>query len=99
MQTLRITEFFLLINSQNCTSGKTTLARLCTYTPVIVVRTRLFRMLFVHYSEFEDALAECFPISQPKSSQLFCQILVGPRWGACLSPSLSMIHPLFFWGS
>ena len=29
MQTLRITEFFLLINSQNCISGKTTLARLC----------------------------------------------------------------------
>ena len=34
MQTLRITEFFLLINSQKCISGKTTLAR-CTYTPVI----------------------------------------------------------------
>jgi hypothetical protein len=29
MQTLRITEFFLLINSNNCISGKTTLARLC----------------------------------------------------------------------
>ena len=29
MQTLRITEFFLLINSSNCISGKTTLARLC----------------------------------------------------------------------
>ena len=28
MQTLRITEFFLLINSNNCISGKTTLARL-----------------------------------------------------------------------
>ena len=28
-QTLRITEFFLLINSHNCISGKTTLARLC----------------------------------------------------------------------
>ena len=32
MQTLRITEFFLLINSQNCISGKTTLARLCALT-------------------------------------------------------------------
>src|SRR4051812_707858 len=29
MQTLRITEFFLLINSNNCQSGKTALARLC----------------------------------------------------------------------
>src|SRR5579872_5473591 len=29
MQTLRITEFFLLINSGNCISGRTTLARLC----------------------------------------------------------------------
>ena len=28
MQTLRITEFFLLINSKNCISGKTALARL-----------------------------------------------------------------------
>ena len=28
MQTLRITEFFLLINSSNCISGRTTLARL-----------------------------------------------------------------------
>ena len=34
MQTLRITEFFLLINSHNCVSGKTTLARLCTYTSI-----------------------------------------------------------------
>jgi ribonuclease HI len=32
MQTLRITEFFLLINSHNCVSGKTTLARLCALT-------------------------------------------------------------------
>src|SRR5271154_5385673 len=32
MQTLRITEFFLLINSHNCISGKTTLARLCALT-------------------------------------------------------------------
>ena len=29
MQTLRITEFFLLINSKNCISGRTTQARLC----------------------------------------------------------------------
>ena len=29
MQTLRITEFFLLINSNNCISGETTIARLC----------------------------------------------------------------------
>src|ERR1044071_5128755 len=29
MQTLRITEFFLLMNSNNCISGKTTQARLC----------------------------------------------------------------------
>src|SRR5271154_442710 len=29
MQTLRITEFFVLLNSTNCASGRTTLARLC----------------------------------------------------------------------
>src|ERR1700761_8829956 len=59
-----------------------------------VVRIRLLEMLFVRYSEFEDALEGYFPTSRPKSSRLFCQILVAPRWGAYLSPSLSTTHPL-----
>src|ERR1041385_725852 len=78
-----------------CLSFLGSLRRYSKQSRCIVAHSHLSETLFVHYLRFEDVLIIFSPIFQLVFSLLFCQILVGLRWGAYLSLCPFMIRLLF----